>query len=64
MHVRTKDQAGYSSPQLGTEAVLTSRRLTQHGEGSAQRPESRMRGRINLAHVSGENIDLKCSAVF
>lgn len=39
------------------------RRFTQQGEGRLS-AESRMQGRINLARVSGENIDLKCSPVF
>lgn len=40
------------------------RRCTQQGRGQRCAPEGRMQGRINLAGVSGENIDLKCSAVF
>lgn len=38
--------------------------FTQRGRGQCSAPGSRMQGRINLAGVSGENIDLKCSAVF
>lgn len=47
---------------LGT--AWEDRRFTQQGKGQRCSPESRMQGRINLAGVSGENIDLKCSAVF
>lgn len=47
---------------LGT--AWEDRRFTQQGKGQRCSPESRMQGRINLAGVSGENIDLKYSAVF
>lgn len=54
------------STALGVGVSLVGRQ-TAHSAGRAGPrcpPESRMPGRINLAGVSAENIDLKCSAVF
>lgn len=59
-----KRSTGLGAGVLPSRAAWEDRRFTQQGKGQHCSPESRMQGRINLAGVSGENIDLKCSAVF
>lgn len=69
-HCEQKDRPGRGACALPArrECCKTDASLSKAGlvllASLVQRPESRMQGRINLASISGENIDLKCSTVF